>query len=177
MAKRHAQEKILVKWTIDETCWHRFKAASEARRQQRDRSYVIMQAPDPFPPAGIEVVIREDAIFIGKKCACEFVYNGGTHWMSIHDSWLEMGMSSDSGFYEYQIPIAPAAFPEAKRVVDDFIKQDFEAARVQAEKDARPTFINGLRRWVEAHALLTIIGFFVVVLPLFVLAMALLFPD
>jgi len=49
--------------------------------------------------------------------------------------------------------------------------------RIQKENDDRPTFINGLRRWVEAHTLITIIGFFVVVLPLFVFAMAVLFLE
>jgi hypothetical protein len=65
-------------------------------------------------------------------------------------------------------------------VVHNFAVLDAEEYRIQAEKDARPTFINGLRRWVEAHALLTIIGIFVVVLPLFVLCVHLLtlaFPS
>lgn len=138
---------------------------------------MVMTAPEPFPPSGIEVVIRDDAVFVGKKCACEYIYNGNFHLMSVHESWLEMGMSSDTSNYEYLIPIARGALAEVKRVVNDFTAQDREAARIEAEERARPTLINGLRRWVEAHAILTIIGFFVVVLPLVVLAIALLFPD
>jgi hypothetical protein len=180
MAKRHPRENILVQWTIDEACWRRFQAASQARLQQRDRSYVAMKAPEPFPVEGLEVAIRDDALFIGKRDVSEYVYNGGMHWMGVYESWLEVYIPSDSSPSIYLIPIAPAALLETKRVVAEFTAQDREAARIQAELDARPTLINNLRRWVEANAMLTIIGFFVVVLPLFVLAIHLLslaFPS
>lgn len=180
MAKRHPRENVLVRWTIDEACWRRFQAASAARRQQRDRAYLAMDVPEPFPAEGLEVVIRDDALFVGKTSVSEYVYNGGMHWMAVHESWLEVDLPSDNEPPVYLIPIAPAALLETRRVVAEFTALDREAVRIQAELDARPTLINNLRRWVESHAMLTIIGFFVVVLPLFVFAIHLLslaFPS
>lgn len=180
MAKRHPRENVLVRWTIDEACWRQFEAASKARLQQRDCSFVAMKAPEPFPAEGFEVAIRDDALFVGKRCVAEYVYLGGMHEMEVYESWLEVYIPSDSTPSIYLIPIAPAALLEAKRVVAEFAAQDREAARIQAELDARPTLINNLRRWVEAHALLTIIGIFVVVLPLFAFSIHLLslaFPS
>jgi len=98
--------------------------------------------------------------------------------MVVHESWLEITHIINEGSnHVSMIPIAREAIRDVKRVVDEFGAQDAEAMRIQNEKDDRPTFINGLRRWVEAHTLITIIGFFVVVLPLFVFAMAVLFLE
>ena len=97
--------------------------------------------------------------------------------MVVRESWLEITHINEGSGCVSMIPIAREALRDVRRVVDEFGVQDAEEARIQKEKDARPTFINGLRRWVEAHAMLTIVGVFVVVIPLFVFVIAVLFPD
>ena len=172
MAKR---QNILVQWTIGEGCWREFMAASRSR--QKPGSFVPIDPGQPFPAFGIDVAIREDAVYVGKKC--HFLYClQSMRWMVVHESWLEITHIINEGSnHVSMIPIAREAIRDVKRVVDEFDAQDAEAMRIQKENDDRPTFINGLRRWVEAHTLITIIGFFVVVLPLFVFAMAVLFLE
>jgi len=72
--------------------------------------------------------------------------------LSVHDFLVEMKIGTDNGRNDHLIPIARAALADVKRVVADFTDKGDEAARIRDELDARPTLLDGPRRWVEAHA-------------------------
>jgi hypothetical protein len=170
MARRHPNEKILVQWTIDESMWRKFQGVMKSLESNPNGPYYTFTPPQEFPPSGIEVVIRDDAVFIERKCVLEYVYEGGFYGMSVHESLLMMRISSDSDVYVYLLPIAPAAILDAERVIGEFTAADKEEARIRTEEAARPTLRNRLLWWIEAHFILTIIIIFFGIIPLFALA-------
>ena len=173
MAKRHSGETILVQWTIGESLWRDFLREKEERYRER-RHCLTFTPPDPFPVSGIEVVIRDDAIFVGGECVREYVYDGGYHGFSVNESILEMYLSSDTTTYVYLLPITRGALADAKRVVERLTAEDSEQARIRAAERARPTLRNRLLWWIEAHFVLAMFAFFFGLLPLFVLCLYLL---
>jgi hypothetical protein len=171
MARRHPKETILVQWTIDESLWRVFLKIKENRDRDDEPHppYVTFTPPKEFPASGIDVVIRDDAVFVGKKCVHEYVYEGGYHNMGVREAILGIYRSSDGGGYVYLLPIAHHALADATLVVERFAAEDKEAARIQAEKDAMPTLRNRLLWWVQKHFILTVLLIFFVIIPLIAL--------
>jgi hypothetical protein len=171
MARRHPQEVILARWTIDDALWCVFLKIKENRERDDEPHppYSTFIPPKEFPPSGLDVVIRDDAVFVGNKCVREFVYEGGYHNMTVREGILGMYGTSDMGGYIYLLPIAHHAIADVTHVAERFAAEDAEAARIQAEEAARPTVSNRLLWWVQKHFILAMLLIFFVIIPLLAL--------
>jgi hypothetical protein len=129
--------------------WREFAAAKAALDRRRPNRYVTLVPPKEFPTSGIDIVIRDDAIFVGNSCVRGLLpYRG----VSVHDARLELFLPSDEGENSrYLLPVAGSALANVTRVVERFIAADNEAARLREEEDARPTLPNRLGKWVNSH--------------------------
>jgi hypothetical protein len=162
--KRHAEETILTRWTVDEAAWREFAANVHRYTDRRRAPACVLKSLDQPAPHGLEVVVREDAIFVGAE------------WLSIEfsecqdpllrEEWLEFLCDNDySAPHFFPIPVPPAAKPNAVWVVNHFRRRLMERSGRMAEADNAPTISNRLRKVVEAHFILMLLLFFFVVLP------------
>lgn len=173
MPKRHAHETVLARWTIDEPLWRGFVIAKRTLDERHPSRLITLVPPPEFPVPGVEVVIRDDAIFVGDSCVRSLLPHRG---VVVHDSVLEFSIPSDEGdAIAYVLPIARPALADVTRVVEGFIAADAEAARLREEEEARPTVPNRLAKWVNAHPALkwterhfalVLLAFFFGVIPL-----------
>jgi hypothetical protein len=115
--------------------------------------------------AGLEVVVREDAVFVG-----EWGAHNSFSAVQVHETWMQF--LGDEGYY-IAVPLAPGVRAEAERIAVIYAARD-EQARVEAQRQfdeerARPTWNNRLLNFVETHFAWLMLGFFFVLIPLFLL--------
>ena len=162
--RRHAGETILTRWTVDEATWREFAGNVHRYLEQPRAPACVLKNLDRPAPHSLEVVVREDVIFVGEE------------WLStefsecqdplLREEWLEFSCDNDhSTPHFFPIPVPPAAKPHAAWVVNHFRRRLMERARIMAEADDAPTTSNRLRKWVEAHFIMVLLLFFFVVLP------------
>ena len=168
MVKRFKGETILARWVVDAAALHNF--VRETRLRQKRFSSVpkdllkecVKQAASA---GGLEVVVREDAVFVGEWGSPNWFYA-----VQVHDTWMQF--MGDEG-YHIPVPLAPGAKAEAERIAAIYWARD-EKARVEAQRQfdeerATPTLNNRLLRFAEAHFVWLVLGFFFVLIPVFLL--------
>jgi hypothetical protein len=171
MAKRHKDEIILASWYVDAVTWRTFARAvraHDAQAGQEPRSCLKFKE-EPPTMSGAEVVVRDDAVFIGPHA----MTTGYLSEATLRDEWLEILLEpSDGGPCIVPVPVSAAARPEAARVTEHLLRiaaehaqKATEAARRDAEARALPTVNNRALNIVERHFVLILLGFFFVLLP------------
>ena len=162
--KRHAGETILTRWTVDEATWREFAADVHRYLEQPRAPACVLKSLDQPPPDQLEVVVRDDAIFVGDECLnLQFSECEDPH---LREHWLEFACDRDyTAPHFFPIPVPPAAKPNAVWVVNHFRRRLMERARLMTEADNAPTISNRLRKWVEAHFIMVVLLFFFAVLP------------
>lgn len=171
MTKRHPEEVILARWTVDALRVREF--AQQTRTRYGDSPFSprdLLKACDENSRYGLEVVCRDDAVFVGSWCL-SFPYNDISD-IRLHDTWVQFVM--DGGAYDIPVPIAHDGRAEAERIVDYYIRTGREEARLAWEARHAPTLSNRLLDIAEAHPAWVLLGFFFIVIPLVVLVLGLL---
>ena len=130
----------------------------------------LLRACDKSPPTGLEVVCREDGIWVGGWSVL-FLYNGPVR-VRLEGEGLVVEV--DGGSYELPIPVARSARAEAARVVAEYARMAEEETRLAIAERNAPTWQNRLLTVVERHFALVTLGFFFVLVPALVMLLALL---
>lgn len=167
MVKRFKGEAILARWVVDAEALRDF--VREMRRRSKLCSYVppdlLKECEKQATGAGLEVVVREDAVFVGEWGSANWFYA-----IQVHETWLQF--MGDEG-YHIPVPLAPGARAETERIGRIYSELHLqglaEAQRRFDEERARPTWNNRLLIFAEAHFVWLVLGFFFVLIPLFVL--------
>lgn len=167
MVKRFKDEVILARWVVDAAALHNFVREP----QIRSKWYTYMpkdllkECEKHATGTGLEVVVREDAVFVG-----EWGVPNSFGAVQVHETWVHF--MGEEGYY-IAVPLAPGARKEAERIAAIYAAREERArARAQREFDeerARPTLNNRLLLFVETHFAWLLLGFFFVLIPLFVL--------
>ena len=111
MAKRHSSETILIRWTIDEQRWREFMV------EKHPPYRITFKPPKDFPSSGIEVVIRDDAIFVDNTFIRGYIPDRGYYGLSVCDSRLVFHLDSS---LSYMVPIASAARADVTHLIERF---------------------------------------------------------
>jgi hypothetical protein len=171
MPKRHKDEVILGSWFVDAATWRKFVRAVrayDARAERGPRSAVKFKE-EPPSIAGAEVVIRDDAVFVGPHA----MTTGYLTEATLRDQWLEILLDpSEGGPCIVPVSVSAGARPEAARVAEhlsrlaaEHARKAAEEARQNAEARAAPTLSNRALNVIEGHFVLFMLGFFFVLLP------------
>lgn len=167
MIKRFRGETILARWVVDAEALHNF--VRETRLRSKRGAFVpedlLKECEKHATGAGLEVVVREDALFVGEW--------GSPNWfddVQVHETWMRF--IGDEG-YQIPVPLAAGARAEAERIATLYSAR-YSRARAKEqrrfnEERARPTWNNRLLNFVEIHFVWLVLGFFFVLIPLFVL--------
>jgi hypothetical protein len=172
MPKRHKDEIVLATWLVDAVTWRSFVRAlreHDARAERGPRSAMKFKDEEPRSSAGVEVVVREHAVFIGPHAETTSYLSSAT----LRELWIEILLEpSDGGWFIVAVPVPTVARAEAARVVEHLSRivaenerLNAQAAREYAEARALPTLNNRALNIVERHFALVALGFFFVVLP------------
>lgn len=162
MTKRYPGEVILARWTVDPARVRDFAQRVQARYAAAPvPPHDILKACKEGSQTGLEVVCREDGIFVGRKCLA-FDYNVVTR-LSLEEHWILCEL--DWGAGDYLIPI-PADRTEPARIVSHYLSEWREENRRYLEQRQKPTWNNRLLNIAEAHFPWVVLGLFFVVLPL-----------
>jgi hypothetical protein len=172
MAKRFAGETILARWTIAEGLWREFLEAKARLDREPNGPYRTFLAPQPFPAAGLEVVIREDAIFVGRVRLREFHFGALRH-VSLRESYLQIqgiilpeDAWDEDRHYLYLLPVCSTALPQARLAVERLISHDKALSDRIAAEDETSKWSQPLLRWVEQRFVWILLAFFFGVIPL-----------
>lgn len=167
MVERFKDETILARWWVDAAGLHHFV------REKRLRSQLFSFVPEELlkecekqaSGAGLEVVVREDAVFVGEWGVPNWFYG-----VQVYETWMQF--MGDDG-YHIPVPLAPGARAEAERVAGIYSSLDSqaraEAQRQFDEERAKPTWNNRILIFVEVHFVWFLLGFFFILIPLIVL--------
>jgi hypothetical protein len=167
MVERFKDETILARWVVDAAALRNF--VRETRLRSNWYSSVpkdlLKECEKHATGAGLEVVVREDAVFVGEWGSPNWFYA-----VQVHETWMQF--MGDEG-YHVPVPLHPGARAEAEQVAVIYSALD-EQARVEAQRQfneerARPTWNNRLLNFVESHFVWLVLGFFFVLIPLFLL--------
>lgn len=171
MAKRHDKEVILASWSVDAPTWQAFVRALKfhAAQPERHAPCLLKFKEQPTSPARTEVVIRDDAVFVGPHAA-------DIPWapkVTLQADWLEFYFEpSDDGWFMIPVPVSPAARGDVSRVIEHFERREAESVRINAEAQrlaaeerARPTLNNKLLNIFERHFAWVVLAIFFIVLP------------
>ncbi len=166
MAERYRDETILARWVVDADALREFARESRLRSKRSFVPVELLKECDKHSAgAGIEVVLREDAFFVG-----EWSSPNAFSQVHVHETWMQF--IGDEG-YQIPVPLARGARAEAERIAAHYetlyTREREEAIRRFAEERARPTWNNRLLNFVEAHFIWLLLGFFFVLIPLLVL--------
>lgn len=116
---------------------------------------------------GIEVVFQEKTIFVGKYRLSNMFDD-----FRVNDTWMHF--LGDEG-YQAAVPMARGGKQEAERVAaiyrSLYEQVSSQAARAYAEDRARPTLSNRLLSFVETRFVWAFLGFFFVLIPLFLVVL------
>lgn len=174
MTKRHPDEVILARWHVDPASLREF--ATEIRALYAKAEFPpkdMLKVCDTHARNGLEVVCRDDAVFVGPWCLA-FLYNG-VSGIRARERWLEFEM--EGGMYRIEVPIARDGKAEAERIAALYTAMAAEEGRRYREERAAPTWNNRLLNIAEAHWVWVILGFFFVVIPAIVFGFTLLSGD
>ena len=170
MVERFKGETILARWVVDAAALHNF--VRETRLRSKRFSSVpgdlLKKCEKHAAGAGLEVVVREDAIFVGEWSSPNWFYE-----VQVHDTWMQF--MGDEG-YHIPVPLATGARAEAERIAVIYWAR-YEQARVEAQRQfdeerARPIWNNRLLHFAEVHFVWLVLGFLFVLIPVFVLLLA-----
>lgn len=170
MARRHRDEVILARWTVDTARLRDFALQVRARYGAPFRPDALLKACENAPASGLEVVCRDDAIFVG-PWSLDLQYNL-VSGLRLEETWILCDM--DWGAYDIPIPVPPNGRVEAARVVAHYIREWEEENRQYFERRNAPTWHNRLLDIAEAHFAWVALGFFFIVIPLVLLLFSLL---
>ena len=162
--RRHDREAVLTRWTVDEATWREFAANVHRYIDEPRAPTCLLRSLDQPTPRQLEVVVRDDAIFVGdESLSLQFSECEEPH---LRDEWLEFRCDNDYTAPQFfPIPVPAAARANAAWVVTHFRRALAERARQLAEAQDAPTFSNRLRKFVEAHFIVVLLVLFFVVLP------------
>jgi hypothetical protein len=172
MVKRFKDEVIVARWTVDAAALRKFLREPQIRAKWY--SYMpqdlLKECERQATGTGLEVVVREDAVFVGEW--------GSPNWFSavqVHETWMHF--MGDEGYF-IAVPLGSGTRAEAERIAAVYAALD-ERARGKAQRQfdeerAKPTWNNRLLTFVEAHFAWLLLGFFFVLIPLFLLLLGLL---
>ena len=162
--KRYDGEKVLTRWTVDETTWRKFAADVHCFLNEPRAPACVLKSLNQPPPRAVEVVVRDDAIFVGEEwLSLQFSECDQPH---LRDEWLEFACDNDyTAPHFFPIPVPAEARPNAVWVVNHFRRALVERARVLAQAQDAPTISNRLRKFVEAHFIIVLLLLFFVVIP------------
>lgn len=172
MTERSRSERILARWSVDAVDLRDFLREQQARAKRAYMPASLVKAcDDGAHGAGIEVVFREDAIFVG-NCRLSNLFDD----FRVHDTWMHF--LGEEG-YQIEVPLARGGKQEAERVAATYRalneQLNAQAAREYAEKRAKPTLNNRLLNIAEAHFVWVLLGFFFVLIPLSLVVLVMLF--
>ena len=174
MPKRHREEVILARWTVDAALVRVF--AERVRARYGDTPYRpqdLLKVCDKVPPSGLEVAFRDDAVFVG-RWSLAFEYNV-VSGLRVEDEWMLFVM--EGGEYDIPVPVASNARDEAIRIARHYAQQWEQEDREYLARRQAPTWQNRLLNLAEAHFAWGALGFFFVVSPLALLILGLLRGD
>jgi hypothetical protein len=171
MTKRNANEVVVARWTVAPDELRRF--ARDMRLRYGDTPFTpidVLGMCDKHEHTGLEVVCRDDAVFVGQWCLA-FLYNEITA-VSVEDTWMKFEM--EGGLYEIPVPIDARQRKLAQDVVEYYTLMAEEETRRAMERRQASTWSNHLLDIAEAHPVLLMLGFFFVVIPAIVMILGLL---
>lgn len=165
--QRFPGESILARWVIDGAALQGFLR----EMQLRSKSFstmpkdLLQECAKRASGAGLEVVVREDAVFVGEW--------GSPNWFAevqVHDTWIHF--LGEEG-YHVPVPLAPGARADAERIAARYA-EIYEQGRREAqrwfeEERARPTWSSRFLRFAEAHFVWLALGACFVLIPIVVL--------
>lgn len=159
---------ILARWFVDAAGLRDFLREMKLLSKRSHASKALLkECEEHSAAAGVEVVIRDDALFVGEWGAPN-VFS----YIRVHETWMEF--TGDEG-YEIPVPLARGARSEAEWVAARYEMIDTrareESNRRFAEERARPTWNNRVLNFVEGHFVWVLLGFFFVLIPLVVLVL------
>ena len=169
MTKRHPDEVILGRWTVEPALVREF--AHRVRARYGDSPFSprdLLKACDEGSRSGLEVVCRNDAVFVGSWCLA-FLYNTISN-IRLEEEWLLFEM--EGGTYDIPVPLARNGQAEAARMVEQYRRQAEEERRQYLQARQAPTWNNRLLNIAEAHWVLLLLGIFFVAIPLVVLLLS-----
>src|SRR4051794_37453920 len=109
MVERFKDEVILARWVVNAAALHNF--VRETRLRSKWYSYIpqdlLKECEKHATGAGLEVVVRDDAVFVGEW--------GSPNWFSavqVHETWMHF--MGDEGYY-IAVPLVPGVRAEAER--------------------------------------------------------------
>ena len=115
---------VIARWHVEAEAWHQRmverRALDHARPELRG-SFHVMQG-DP-PPAGVDIVVSEDAVFVGPEAMHPLFKEFGNQ-ARVQDGWLELTSRADDSDFVLRLPVAPGAEAEAEKVVRYFRRLD-----------------------------------------------------
>lgn len=171
MTRRHPDEVILGRWTVGPEALGDFIERVRASH-----------AGSPFPPrdlikaceqharTGIEVVCRDDAIFVGPWCL-SFIYNDISK-LRLEEQWMLFEI--EGGPTVLPIPLPLPDRTEPARMVEVYTRMWEEEVRRYREARAAPTLNNRLLTFAEQHFAWVVVAFFFVMIPALVVLVGLL---
>lgn len=166
MTRRHPKEVVLARWNVDGP---RLRAFTQRMRARYGKSPFaptdLLNACEKHSDSGIEVVCRDDAIFVGPWCLA-FLYNEVSA-LHLEDTWVRVEM--ERGLYEIPLPLAPDGRSTAESVIQLYARMAEEESRRYIERRQAPTWQNRLLDVAESRFIWVTLGLFFVVLPLAVL--------
>lgn len=166
MTRRHPNEVVLARWVVPPEALREFVRSMRNRYGNTPFTPIdVLDACERHPPGGLEVVCREDAVFVGQWCLA-FLYNQITG-IALQDTWIRFEM--EGGLYEIPVPIDPRQRAEAQGVVDLYNRMAEEETRRAVAARQAPTWNNALLDFAEAHFVWLALGFFFVGIPAIVL--------
>jgi hypothetical protein len=170
MTKRYPGEVIVARWTVDSARVRDFTQRVHGRYGDSPfRPIDLLRACEEGSQSGLEVVCRDDAVFVGQWCLA-FEYNVVSQ-IHLESEWVLFVM--EWGAYDIPVPV-PSDQAEAARIVRYYTQQGEEENRQYLEARQRPTWSNRLLNIAEARFAWVLLGLFFIVLPLFVLLLSLL---
>lgn len=166
MTTRHSKELVLARWTVDAASLRAFTQQMRARYGKSPFAPIdLLNACEKHSDSGIEVICRDDAIFVGPWCLA-FLYNEVSA-LHLEDTWVRVEM--ERGLYEIPLPLAPDERSTAESVIRLYTQMaEEENRRYIAERQA-PTWSNRLLDVAETHFVWVALGLFFVILPFAVL--------
>jgi hypothetical protein len=169
MTRRHSKEVVLARWTVDAPRLREFIRSMRARYGKSPFAPTdLLNACEKHSESGIEVVCRDDAIFVGPWCLA-FLYNEVSA-LHLEDTWVRVEM--ERGLYEIPLPLAVESRSTAESVIDLYGRMAEEEHRRYTAARRAPTWHNRLLDIAESHFVWVTLGLFFVVLPLAVLIVA-----
>ena len=169
MTRRHSKELVLARWDVDAACLRAFTQQMRARYGKSPFAPTdLLNACEKHSESGVEVICRDDAIFVGPWCLA-FLYNEVSAF-HLEDTWVRVEM--ENGLYEIPLPLAANGRLAAQSVIDLYAEMAEEDTRRYIAERQAPTWSNRLLDVAEAHFIWVALCLFFVVLPLAVLVVA-----